>query len=99
MVVLKVRKYGNSLGVVLPNEVIDRLQTGDSEALFLIEAPEGEYRLTAYDPALKKKMTKADEIVRATAMLCMFSPSEETSLDRRTGLALRSLLVLAPQNR
>jgi putative transposon-encoded protein len=33
---LKVRKFGNSLGVVLPKEVIGRLHTGGR--LFLIEA-------------------------------------------------------------
>ena len=64
MVKLKVRRFGNSLGVVLPREVINRLQTGDGEPLFLIEAPEGGYRLTAYDPQFEKKMAKADDIIR-----------------------------------
>ena len=64
MVVLKVRKFGNSLGVVVPKEVIDRLQTGDGEALFLIEAPEGGNQSTPYDPAFEKKMTKADKIIK-----------------------------------
>jgi putative addiction module antidote len=41
MVELKVRKFGNSLGVVLPKEVINRLRIADGEALFLIEAPDG----------------------------------------------------------
>ena len=63
MVELKVRKFGNSLGVVLPQEVIQRLQTGDGERLFLIEAAEGDYRLTPYDPAFDKRMAKADEIM------------------------------------
>ena len=36
MVELKVRKFGNSLGVVLPKDVINRLQTGDGEKIFLI---------------------------------------------------------------
>jgi putative addiction module antidote len=63
MVQLKVRKFGNSLGVVLPKEVIDRLQTGDGERLFLIEAAEGDYRLTPYDPAFQKKMEKAEAIM------------------------------------
>ena len=63
MVELKVRKFGNSLGVVLPKEVIQRLQTGNGERLFLIEAAEGDYRLTPYDPAFEKKMKKADEIM------------------------------------
>lgn len=63
MVELKVRKFGNSLGVVLPKEVINRLQTADGRPLFLIEASDGGYRLTPYDPAFEKKMAKADDIV------------------------------------
>ena len=60
---LKVRKFGNSLGVVLPKEVINRLQTGDGKPLFLIEGPDGEYRLSPYDPDFEKKMAKADDII------------------------------------
>jgi putative addiction module antidote len=63
MVELKVRKFGNSLGVVLPKDVINRLQTRDGEKLFLIEAAGGDYRLTPYDPAFEKKMEKAEEIM------------------------------------
>jgi putative addiction module antidote len=63
VVEIKVRKFGNSLGVVLPKEVINRLQTGDGEPLFLIEAAEGGYRLTPYDPEFEKKMAKADDII------------------------------------
>ena len=64
MVELKVRKFGNSLGVVLPKEVIDRLQTRAGGRLFLIEAADGDYRLTAYDPSFGRKMTKAEEIMK-----------------------------------
>jgi len=63
MVELKIRKFGNSLGVVLPREVIDRLQAGDGERLFLIESGDGDYRLTPYDPVFEKKMAKAEEIM------------------------------------
>jgi len=63
MIELKVRKFGNSLGVVLPKEVINRLHTGEGEPLFLVEAPDGAYQLTPYDPAFAKKMTKAEEII------------------------------------
>lgn len=41
MVELKVRKIGNSLGVVFPKEVINRLHTGEGEQLFLVEQPTG----------------------------------------------------------
>jgi putative addiction module antidote len=63
MVELKVRKFGNSLGVVLPKEVINHLQTGEGEPLFLVETSEGEYRLTPYDPTFEKKMRKAEDIM------------------------------------
>jgi putative addiction module antidote len=63
VVELKVRKFGNSLGVVLPKDVINRLRTKDGEPLFLIEAPDGSYRLTPYDPAFEKKMAKAEDII------------------------------------
>jgi putative addiction module antidote len=63
MVELKVRKFGNSLGVVLPREVINRLRTEENGRLFLIEAGDGDYRLTPYDPTFEKKMKKAEEIM------------------------------------
>lgn len=63
MVELKIRKFGNSLGVVLPKEVINRLRTEEDGRLFLIEAGDGDYRLTPYDPAFEKKMQKAEEIM------------------------------------
>ena len=65
MVELKVRKFGNSLGVVLPKDVINRLRTKDGEPLFLIEAPEGGYQLTPYDPDFEEAMEDAREFMRA----------------------------------
>ncbi len=63
MIELKVRKIGNSLGVVLPKEVINRLHTRDGAPLFLIEGPDGTYCMTPYDPAFEQKMTKAEDII------------------------------------
>lgn len=63
MVTLKVRKVGNSLGLVLPREVVSRLRTGDGEELFLLEGPNNTYRLTPFDPTFEKKMSKAEEIM------------------------------------
>ena len=62
MVKLKVCKLGDSLGVVLPEEVVHRLQISDGELLFLTEAPDG-YRLTSYDPAFENKTAKAEDII------------------------------------
>ena len=63
MLELKVRKIGNSLGVVLPKEAVSRLRAGDGDRLFLVEGPSGGYQLTPYDPAFEKKMKKAEDII------------------------------------
>ena len=62
MLELKVRKFGNSLGVVLPKEVINRLHTGKGQLLHLIETPEGGYLITSYDPTFEEKMAKVEDI-------------------------------------
>jgi len=60
---LKLRKIGNSLGVVLPKEAVSRLQVGEGDRLFLIEGPNGAYQLTPYDPIFEKKMQQAEIII------------------------------------
>ena len=61
MMELKVRKFGNSLGVVLPKEVIQRLQTAEGERLLLIEAPGGAYQLSPTDEELERQLKIARE--------------------------------------
>ncbi|PIQ97153.1 MAG: AbrB/MazE/SpoVT family DNA-binding domain-containing protein [Nitrospinae bacterium CG11_big_fil_rev_8_21_14_0_20_56_8] len=61
MVNLKVRKIGNSLGVVLPREVLNRLHLGNGDKVFLTETPDGSYRVTPYDPEFEKQMKIAEE--------------------------------------
>jgi putative addiction module antidote len=63
MVQLKVRTFGNSLGVVLPKEVIKRLHTGEGKTLFLLESSDGSYRLTPHERGFEKKMEKAEGII------------------------------------
>lgn len=63
MVALKIRKVGNSLGVVLPKDVISRLRTGEGQDVVLIEGPNNSYRITPFDPAFARKMEKAEEIM------------------------------------
>jgi hypothetical protein len=43
--------------------VISRLRTADGDALFLIEAPDGGYLLTPYDPSFEKSVAKAEDIM------------------------------------
>ena len=64
MVPLKVRRFGNSLGVVLPKDVVQRLKADDGDQLFLMEEADGTYRLTPYDPLFEKKMEKARDLMK-----------------------------------
>jgi hypothetical protein len=61
--VLKVRKIGNSLGVVLPKAALKRMNAAKGGRFLLIEGPDGTYQLTPYDPAFEKKTKKAGEII------------------------------------
>ena len=61
MTQLKVRQIGNSLGVVLPKEILSRLKLKDGDSLFVIEGPDGSMRITPYDPAFEAQMDAARE--------------------------------------
>lgn len=55
MVKLKVTTVGNSTGVVLPKEVLARLNIEKGDNLFLTDSPDG-YRLTPYNPDFERQM-------------------------------------------
>ncbi|MDF1733419.1 MAG: AbrB/MazE/SpoVT family DNA-binding domain-containing protein [Minwuia sp.] len=61
MTALKVRQIGNSLGVVLPKEVLARLNLAEGDSVFVTEAPDGGMRITPYDPAFEEQMRAARE--------------------------------------
>ena len=63
MVELKVRKFGNSLGVILPKEILQRLNATEGQRLLLIESPDGTYQLTRWDPEFEKQMRLARGIM------------------------------------
>jgi putative addiction module antidote len=64
MVELKIIKVGNSLGMRLPREVLNRLHLEDGDTLILTESPEGGYRMTPYNPEFKQQMKAAEEGIR-----------------------------------
>ena len=57
----KIRKIGNSLGVVLPKTVLTRLNVSDGDQLYLSEAPDGSMRITPYDPEFEEQMQAAKD--------------------------------------
>ncbi len=60
---LKVRKVGNSLGVILPREVVARLKVAEGDSLNLIEGKD-DYRLSAYDPEIARQVEVGEKIMR-----------------------------------
>ena len=63
MQTLKITQIGNSLGVVLPKEVLARLKLEKGDALHLTESPDG-VRLTPHDPTFEAQMTAARDIMK-----------------------------------
>ncbi len=55
MTKIKIRKVGNSLGAIIPSEVLERLHVGEGDDVFLVEGPDG-LTLTPYDPAFERGM-------------------------------------------
>ena len=53
---LKVRKIGNSLGVVLPKETLAQLGVGEGDELIVSEAPNGEMRITRGEVDLDRQL-------------------------------------------
>ena len=74
MVELKVTTVGSSAGVVLPKEALARLNVAKGDKLYMTEAPDGSFRISAYDPdfaeqleAVERVMREDKEILRALA--------------------------------
>jgi putative addiction module antidote len=64
MTTLKLTAIGTSTGVIIPKEMLARMNVSKGDSLFVVEAPDGSYRLTPYDPGFAQKMDKADDIMR-----------------------------------
>ncbi len=61
---LKVRKVGNSLGVILPKAALAHLQVEEGQSLYLTPAPEGGMRVSAEASKFAAQMAVADKIIR-----------------------------------
>ena len=60
---LKITKIGNSVGIVLPKDLLARLRVGVGDTLYVTEAPDG-IRITAADPDFAEKMAAAERVMR-----------------------------------
>jgi len=63
MTTLKVTTVGNSTGVVLPREILQRLHVEKGDILYVLETPNG-IALTPYDPQFAAQMDVAEQVMR-----------------------------------
>lgn len=52
---LKLTQIGNSVGFILPKEMLAKLKLEKGQSVFVTETPEG-FVLTPYDPALEDQI-------------------------------------------
>jgi len=63
MTTLKVTQIGNSLGVILPREVANRLRLAKGDEVSLVETPDG-IELTPFDPEFEERMAAARRVAK-----------------------------------
>ena len=63
MSALKLTQIGNSVGVILPKELLSRLKLEKGDTLFVNDAANG-VMLTPYDPELDEQMAQARRIMK-----------------------------------
>lgn len=60
---LKITTVGNSAGVILPKEVLEKLRVSKGDVLYLIEDKDG-FRLTPYNEEFVRQMDLTEQIMR-----------------------------------
>jgi len=63
MSALKLTQIGNSVGVILPKELLAKLGVGKGDTIYAIDQPDG-IRLTVSDPDFEAQMAVARRIMK-----------------------------------
>jgi len=59
----KITTIGNSVGIVLPKEILGRLKAAKGDTLYITDTPNG-VQLTVYDAAFAEQMDAARVVMR-----------------------------------
>jgi putative addiction module antidote len=60
---LKLTQIGNSVGVILPKELLAQLKVEKGDVLYVTESPGG-VALTPYDPSFEEQLAVGQEFMR-----------------------------------
>jgi putative addiction module antidote len=64
VVELKLRKIGNSVGVVLPKDVLAKLKVDEGDTICVTDGADGSLRLSAANPEFTRQMQAVQGVVR-----------------------------------
>ena len=59
---LKITTIGNSVGIVLPKEILSSLRVGKGDTITLSETPTG-FHMTAYDELFMRKLESTERVM------------------------------------
>lgn len=60
---VKLTTVGNSTGIILPRELLDRLRLKKGDTLHVLETPNG-VELTPFDPEMGRQLDVAENVMR-----------------------------------
>jgi len=60
---LKITSIGNSTGVIMPKEILEKLRVSKGDTLFAIETSKG-IELTPFNPEVAEQMNLAEQVMR-----------------------------------
>lgn len=60
---LKVTTIGNSSGIILTKDILDKLRVGKGDTLLAVETPRG-IELSPFDPVVARQMEVAERVMR-----------------------------------
>jgi antitoxin component of MazEF toxin-antitoxin module len=60
---LRIQKIGESLGIILPNEILAHLNCGEGEMIVAVQGPSGKISMSHEDSSHVKIMAKAADLM------------------------------------
>ncbi len=60
---IEIKRIGNSDGLILPRELMQRLDLKRGQQLHVVELAGGGFQVLPYDPDFEKTMEMADEVM------------------------------------
>ena len=60
---IEIKRIGNSEGLILPRELMQRLDLKRGQQLHVVELPGGGFQALPYDPDFDRTMGLADEVM------------------------------------